>query len=184
MAGLLHDIGKTQIPEEILNAPRRLTPEEFKIMKRHPVYSDKMLGNQFGEAVRDAARHHHEKLTGDGYPDGLKGDELSLFTRITAVSDIYDAMVSKRSYKEANLPFHVFDMFYEEEFKGLDRKLIMTFLKNMRRQYQNKKVIMSDGLVGKIRYIPVNDAEHPVIEQDKRIEQTSEEWYCTEILTV
>ena len=184
MAGLLHDIGKTQIPEEILNAPRRLTPEEFKIMKRHPVYSDKMLGNQFGEAVRDAARHHHEKLTGDGYPDGLKGDELSLFTRITAVSDIYDAMVSKRSYKEANLPFHVFDMFYEEEFKGLDRKLIMTFLKNMRRQYQNKKVIMSDGRVGKIRYIPVNDAEHPVIEQDKRIEQTSEEWYCTEILTV
>lgn len=79
--------------------------------------------------MRDIARHHHEKLTGDGYPDGLKGDEISLLTRITTLSDIYDAMVAKRTYKEANLAFDVFDMLYRDEFKGLDRKLVMIFLR-------------------------------------------------------
>ncbi len=184
LAGLLHDIGKTKIPEEILNAPRRLTPEEFNVMKQHPVFSDEMLGNQFGEAVRDAARHHHEKLTGNGYPDGLKGDEISLFTRITSLSDIYDAMVSKRSYKEANLPFGVFDMLYRDEFKGLDRKLVMLFLKNIRRQYIEKKVLMSDGKIGFIKYIPINDAGHPIVEQDDMVFQTNDEWFCKEILTM
>ena len=184
LAGLLHDIGKTKIPEEILNAPRRLTPKEFKVMKLHPIYSYEMLGNQFDDAVRDAARHHHEKLNGEGYPDGLKGDEISLFTRITSLSDIYDAMVSKRSYKEANLPFGVFDMLYRDEFKSLDRKLVMTFLKNVRRQYIAKKVLMSDGKIGLIRYIPVNDAAHPIVEQDDKLCQTDGRWYCREILTM
>lgn len=184
LAGLLHDIGKTKIPEEIVNAPRRLTQSEFSVMKKHPVFSDEMLGNQFGEAVRDAARHHHEKLTGDGYPDGLKDGEISLFTRITSVSDIYDAMVSKRSYKEANLPFGVFDMLYRNEFKGLDRKLVMLFLKNIRRQYISKKVLMSDGKVGFIKYIPINDAGHPIVEQDNIILQTNDAWFCKEILTM
>lgn len=184
LAGLLHDIGKTKIPEEIVNAPRRLTKEEFSVMKRHPVFSAEMLGDQFGDAVRDAARHHHEKLTGDGYPDVLKGDEISLFTRITSLSDIYDAMVSKRSYKEANLPFGVFDMLYRDEFKGLDRKLVMLFLKNIRRQYIAKKVLMSDGKIGFIKYIPINDASHPIVEQGDRLEQTSDGWFCKDILTI
>ena len=78
LAGLLHDVGKTKIPEEIINSPRRLTSAEYNIVKLHPVFSYEMLGSQFGETVRDIARHHHEKLTGDGYPDGLKGDEISL----------------------------------------------------------------------------------------------------------
>lgn len=184
LAGLLHDIGKTMIPEEILNAPRRLTDEELAVMRKHPVYSDELLRGKFDDFVRLAARHHHEKLAGNGYPDGISGDDIGFCARITAISDIYDAMVSARSYKGARLPLDVFDMLYQEEFDGLDRDLVMTFLKNMRDRYTNRQVVMSDGRRGEILYIPLNDADHPIIRQDDDVRQTDEEWYCREILSV
>lgn len=183
LAGLLHDIGKTMIPEEILNAPRRLTDEELAIMRMHPVYSDELLTGKFGDDVRLAARHHHEKLTGTGYPDGIADEEIGLCARITAISDIYDAMVSARSYKGARLPLDVFDMLYQEEFDGLDRSLVMNFLKNMRTRYTNRQVVMSNNMRGEIIYIPLNDADHPIIRQDGDIRQTDDEWYCREILS-
>ena len=184
LAGLLHDIGKTMVPEEILNAPRRLTDEEVAVMRNHPVYSAELLRGKFDDNVRLAARHHHEKLNGAGYPDGLTGAEIGFFARITAISDIYDAMVSERSYKEARLPLSVFDMLYQEEFDGLDRNLVITFLKNMRERYTNRQVVMSNGRRGEILYIPLNDADHPIIRQDDDIRQTDDEWYCKEILSV
>lgn len=184
LAGLLHDIGKTMVPEEILNAPRKLTEEELAVMRNHPLYSDELLKGKFDDNVRLAARHHHEKLTGTGYPDGIAGDHIGFCARITAISDIYDAMVSARSYKGARLPLDVFDMLYQEEFDGLDRRLVITFLKNMRERYTNKQVLMSNGKRGEILYIPLNDADHPIIRQDDDIRQTDEEWYCKEILSV
>lgn len=184
LAGLLHDIGKTMIPEEILNAPRRLTEEELAVMHMHPVYSDDLLKGKFDDDVRLAARHHHEKLTGTGYPDGIAGEEIGMCARITAISDIYDAMVSARSYKGARLPLNVFDMLYEEEFDGLDRGLVMAFLKNMRAKYTGKQVVMSNNKRGIILHIPLNDADHPIIRQDDDIKQTDEEWYCKEIVSV
>lgn len=184
LAGLLHDIGKTMIPEEILNAPRRLTEDEMKIIRMHPVYSDELLQGKFDDCVRLAARHHHEKLDGKGYPDGIAEDDIGMYARITAISDIYDAMVSARSYKGARLPLDVFDMLYEEEFGGLDRSLVMSFLKNMREKYTNKQVVMSNGRRGRILFIPLNDADHPIIAQDDDIRQTDDEWYCREIISV
>lgn len=184
LAGLLHDIGKTMIPEEILDAPRRLTEEELAIMREHPVYSDRLLKGKFDDNVRLAARHHHEKLNGTGYPDGIEGEEIGFCAKITAISDIYDAMVSARSYKGARLPLDVFDMLYQEEFDGLDRSLVMAFLKNMRERYTNRQVLMSNNKRGEILYIPLNDADHPIIRQDDDIRQTDEEWYCKEILSI
>lgn len=183
LAGLLHDIGKTMIPEEILNAPRRLTDEEMAVMQMHPVYSDELLTGKFDDKVRLTARHHHEKLTGTGYPDGIADEEIGLYTRITAISDIYDAMVSARSYKSTRLPLDVFDMLYQGEFDGLDRSLVMNFLKNMRSRYTNRQVVMSNDRRGEIVYIPLNDANHPIIRQDGDTRQTDEEWYCKEILS-
>lgn len=183
LAGLLHDIGKTKIPEEVLNAPRRLTDGELAIMRMHPVYSDELLMGKFDDNVRLAARHHHEKLTGTGYPDGIGDEEIGMYARITAISDIYDAMVSARSYKGARLPLDVFDMLYQEEFDGLDRSLVLNFLKNMRSQYTNRQVVMSNDRWGEIVYIPINDADHPIIRQDGDIRQTDEAWYCKEILS-
>ena len=108
MASIMHDIGKIAIPDAILNKPGRLTPEEFEIMKQHTVYGCQMLEKipQLRKSAAyqyayDIARHHHERWDGKGYPDGLKGDEISVWAQIVSLADVYDALVSKRVYKDA-----------------------------------------------------------------------------------
>lgn len=101
MAGLLHDLGKALIPAEILNKPGKLTDEEFAIVKTHPTAGHKILlgGSGISEATKDVCLHHHEKVDGTGYPDSLNTETLSLFAKMGAVCDVYDAITSNRPYK-------------------------------------------------------------------------------------
>ncbi len=101
-AGLLHDIGKMFIPLEILNKPGKLTDDEFTIVKNHPVKGWELLkeSNAFEEETLDVCLHHHEKFDGSGYPKGLKGEEISVLSRMGAICDIYDAITSDRPYKK------------------------------------------------------------------------------------
>lgn len=101
MAGLLHDLGKAMIPNDILNKPGKLTDEEFAIVKTHPAEGHKLLlaGSNITEVVKDVCLHHHEKVDGTGYPDRLAGDAISLFAKMGAVCDVYDAITSNRPYK-------------------------------------------------------------------------------------
>jgi HD-GYP domain-containing protein (c-di-GMP phosphodiesterase class II) len=101
MAGLLHDLGKAVMPMEVLNKPGKLTDEEFRIIKSHPVEGHRMLveGGAVGELVLDVCLHHHEKIDGSGYPKGLKDKEISLHAKMGAVCDVYDAITSNRPYK-------------------------------------------------------------------------------------
>ena len=102
MAGLLHDVGKATIPLDILNKPGKLTPEEFEVIKQHPRAGCDMLAGESGasgEASRDVALHHHETISGRGYPEGLAGDQISLMARMGAICDVYDAITSNRPYK-------------------------------------------------------------------------------------
>lgn len=101
MAGLLHDIGKMMIPMEILNKPGRLTDEEFDTVKGHPVEGHKMLleGNGVDEVALDVCLHHHEKVDGSGYPERLTDQQISIFSKMGAVCDVYDAITSNRPYK-------------------------------------------------------------------------------------
>jgi len=102
MAGLIHDLGKAKIPLEILNKPGKLTDAEFEIVKRHPKDGYEMLVAETSSgalAARDVALHHHEKIDGTGYPDGLSGEGISLLSRMAAVCDVYDAITSNRPYK-------------------------------------------------------------------------------------
>ncbi|MDO9235302.1 MAG: HD-GYP domain-containing protein [Aquabacterium sp.] len=101
MAGLLHDIGKALMPQDVLNKPGALTPAEFAIMKGHPEAGHRMLveGQGVGEAALDVCLHHHEKFNGKGYPHGLEGEAIGLFARMGAVCDVYDAITSNRPYK-------------------------------------------------------------------------------------
>jgi len=100
--GLLHDVGKIGVSDGVLNKPGRLLPEEMELMKSHVrVGRDLLARVPVLDSVADVVLHHHERYDGAGYPDGLKGDEISLAARIVAVVDAYCAMISKRSYKEA-----------------------------------------------------------------------------------
>lgn len=103
LAGLLHDLGKVGIPAEILNKPGRLTDAEFEIIKKHPVVGAALLAKvaTIPALAVDVCRHHHERIDGHGYPDRLSGDALSLYARMGAICDVYDAITSARSYKAA-----------------------------------------------------------------------------------
>lgn len=115
---LLHDIGKIVIPLSILEAPRRLTDDEMRVMRAHVVISDKILRGIFDDRIVDVAAKHHEKLDGTGYPLGLKGDELSRLERIAAVADILSALHGKRSYKDSYEPEKVKAILKEDAAAG------------------------------------------------------------------
>ena len=102
IAGLLHDVGKVFIPDEVLNKPGKLTEEEFNIVKMHPQKGWELLKNSsdVSDWVLDVCRHHHERVDGMGYPDKLSGEALTVFARMGAVCDVYDAITSNRCYKQ------------------------------------------------------------------------------------
>jgi putative nucleotidyltransferase with HDIG domain len=102
VGGLMHDLGKSLMPLEVLNKPGKLSDAEYDIMKKHPAAGAKLLENS-GAApeVVDIALHHHEKINGLGYPNRLQGNEISLFSRMAAICDVYDAVTSERAYKQA-----------------------------------------------------------------------------------
>jgi len=106
-AGLLHDIGKVGVPNEILNKPGRLTEDEFKAVRNHPRNGHELLarGGEFDEVALDVCLHHHERIDGRGYPDRLNGDQMTRFAKMGAICDIYDAISSNRPYKSAWTPF-------------------------------------------------------------------------------
>ncbi len=185
MAGLVHDVGKTKIPIEILNAPRKLTEEEFSTMKKHTNYSFELLSekNEFASEVILAARHHHENINGGGYPDNLAGNEIPFEARIVAVADVYDAMVAKRSYKEANNPFKIIERFEEKHFVQLDPEILEVFIRNMPLQYIGKEVLLSDGTVGVIKHVIPNDVAYPIVDVDGVIKQVTDECNCVHIIS-
>ena len=100
--GYFHDIGKIALPDAILLKPGELTPEEYERVKEHPVVGDRLCGDLRAlHRVRPIVRHHHERLDGGGYPDGLSGDAVPLLAQIISIVDLYDAMTTARPYREA-----------------------------------------------------------------------------------
>jgi len=101
-AGLVHDVGKIAIPDEIINKPGKLNPDEFEVIKSHPIRGERILLHiEDMPCLAVGARHHHERYDGSGYPDHLKGEAIPMIARIIAVADAYDAMTSKRSYRHS-----------------------------------------------------------------------------------
>ena len=101
MMGLLHDVGKIGVPDEVINKPSRLTEEEFELIKRHPVIGSNILASiKQRPQLATGARWHHERYGGGGYPDGIAGQQIPEEARIIAVADAYDAMTSRRSYRD------------------------------------------------------------------------------------
>jgi putative two-component system response regulator len=117
--GFLHDIGKVGIPDAVLLKPSSLTRDEFAIMKQHTVIGDRLCGELRSlRRVRPIVRHHHEKLDGSGYPDGLKGDNIPLLAQLMGVVDVYDALTTSRPYKVALSSEQAFEELATEARRG------------------------------------------------------------------
>lgn len=130
----LHDIGKVGIEDSILNKPGKLTDEEFTIMKAHSKIGESILANSDKPLIKMAyeiAGSHHEKFDGSGYPRGLKADEIPITARIVAIADVFDALCSKRVYKEAWTQKAIKDFFKENSGTHFDPELISLFLDNI-----------------------------------------------------
>jgi len=139
LAAPLHDMGKIRIPDAILNKPGRLTDEEYAVMKRHSAYGAEIIEKtlrvieeeDYYNVAKNIARHHHERWDGKGYPDGLKGGEIPLEARIMALADVYDALVSKRVYKEAFSKEKACEILREGAGTQFDPDLTRLFLKSL-----------------------------------------------------
>ena len=130
-AALLHDLGKSSISVKLVNKAGKLTQEEFETMKSHPSFGYVSAVN-IGiddQDILDGIRHHHEKLNGLGYPDGLKGEEISYFARIIGVCDVFDALTTKRSYKDAMKSFDALILMKKEMNQALDMGIDNSFIK-------------------------------------------------------
>lgn len=133
LGGLLHDVGKIMTPDEVLHKPGKLTDEEFAIMRQHVVHSYGILKNTKGitATMLEVAANHHERLDGSGYPRKLKGDQLSLYTRMSCIVDVYDAITADRVYKTGMQPTQAFRILLKGINQHFDAELVTKFIKCM-----------------------------------------------------
>ncbi len=131
--GMLHDLGKKKVPLEIINKNGKLTDEEFSIMKKHPTYGVEILKDmgETNDVVCKIIEQHHEKLDGKGYPKGLKANEIHPFAQIMAICDIFNALTTKRSYKDAMSSYEAFKIMHDYMKDELNLKLLSKFIKFM-----------------------------------------------------
>ncbi|MCR4891240.1 MAG: HD-GYP domain-containing protein [Lachnospiraceae bacterium] len=146
LAGILHDIGKTKIPNSILNKPAKLTDEEFTIMKAHPVYGYQMLveSKDIEEYVRQGVLQHHEKYDGSGYPLKYAGNKINMIARILAVADVYDALVTERPYKKGKSPEIALEMMFGMH-NHFDIRIVQAFLNTIILHPVGEHVFLSNG---------------------------------------
>ncbi|UQZ84482.1 Cyclic di-GMP phosphodiesterase response regulator RpfG [Paenibacillus konkukensis] len=160
LAGLLHDIGNTKVDQGILYKPNKLTVEETEEMKQHTVIGYNMLKNvtAINEGVKLSALQHHEREDGSGYPMGIKGDKIHLYSKIVAIADIFHAMTSARYHKKGASPYLVLDQLFNESFGKLDPSLVQTFIKKVTQFHNGVLVKLSDNRIGEIVF---SDRTHP-----------------------
>lgn len=147
MSGLLHDLGKLVIPRSILNKDRRLTPEEYELMKTHSTASYELIRERFdiSAQVKVAVLYHHENLDGSGYPDGIEDDDMTIFTKILHVADVYDALVSKRPYKEPYSPYEACEYLMGGGGIMFDTKVVEALMLYVPFYPKGTQVVLSDG---------------------------------------
>lgn len=164
-AALLHDVGKARIPGELLNKKEKLSAKEFDEIKRHAIYGYELVKDnpQIPEEIKDVILMHHEREDKSGYPLRAGGNDLSIYTKIVAVADVYDAMTTKRAYREALTPFDAFEELLTICRVGLDIHVVNALLYNLPRYYNGSSVLLNNGQTGKIVYIPPQCVWRPIV---------------------
>ena len=165
MGAVLHDIGKTQIPVEILNKPGRLNPEEMRVMRRHPEMGAEMLeGSRLvPPESRRVLAQHHERWDGSGYPLGLKGREIHPFARQVAVADVYDALASARPYKTQRFAHEVYRYVRCQSGTLFDPKVVEVFSRVTTPYPVGTWMLLSSGHVGMVTRVERGNTLRPEV---------------------
>ena len=167
LAGLLHDIGKTVIPREIILKPDSLTAEEYKIVKTHTLRGYELLKDKnLDDRVKMAALQHHERADGSGYPFGKNGEQIENFAMIIAIADVYDAMTSDRIYRPRVCPFDVVKMLQNDDAHKYNPKFLIPLLEQITQVFINHNVRLSNDQVGKIVLLNNAELSKPVVQVD------------------
>lgn len=159
LGALLHDIGKMKTPLEVLNKPGKLTPEEFEVMKTHPLDGYDLLrqDKNISSEVLSIVKSHHERLSGDGYPDKLSENNISYFTKIVSITDVYDAVTSDRVYHDGMTPHEALKKLYEWMPGNFDSNLMQAFIRTIGIYPVGSVVELKTGHIGIV--VKLND-EH------------------------
>lgn len=165
LAGLLHDIGKLQIPDAILNKPGDLSPEERQIAQTHAALSYQLLKplTRLPQDILYGILQHHERMDGKGYPLRLKASQIHPYAKIIAIADTYDAMTSDRVYRQKATPFQVAETMIQEMFGKLDPELCNIFLNNVRDYFVGNSVRLSDNRVAEVVYLGGSVGSRPTV---------------------
>jgi len=149
MGGLVHDIGKVKVPSAILNKPGPLTEQEFAVMKQHVAHGVCLLQqSQFEDGALGVPAHHHERLDGTGYPEGLQGEQISKFGQMAAIIDIYDALTAERCYKKSLPPTYALRKLFEWSPNYVNRELVEAFVAHVGIYPVGTLVRLRNGLLG------------------------------------
>jgi len=165
LGSLLHDIGKTEIPISVLEKKGPLTQEEFNLIKEHTTYGFNMLRKEHGIPLLSAhcAFQHHERLDGSGYPRGIKGKEIHEYAKIVAIADVYDALISKRVYKEPILPHEALEYLYTKANTEFDKEILEIFRKTVAIYSIGVSLTLSSGESGIVVDINSNVPDRPIM---------------------
>lgn len=177
IAGLLHDIGQVKVPIEILNKKGKVDIEEFDEIKKHPIYGYNMMKDTsiVSDVVKEVILMHHERMNSTGYPLGKNGDEISIYSKIVAVVDAYDAITSERTYRKRKTPFEAFEILKNNSMEYFDIHVMDTFLENIAACYVGSKVLLTNDEEGEILYVPPHCITKPVVSIGERYIDLSKE---------
>lgn len=166
LAGLLHDIGKMMVPDNIIQKKGRLTLPEYNLVKTHVLFGNNILKgiDNLDPRIAEVAMRHHERCDGTGYPGGYKREQIEPFARIVAIADTYDAMTSDRAYRAAICPFDVIEMFERGGIVKYDVEFLLPFLEKAVQAYMNTNVRLSTNQIGKVIMINKNEFSKPVVQ--------------------
>ena len=165
ISAFLHDVGKAKIKDSLLNKTEKLSTEEQETVRTHSMISYQLLDklNALNPEVLIGILHHHERIDGSGYPFGLKGDQISLFGRIIAVADIFDAVTATKAYQTKSSAFRAVEEIGALAFETLDPFICQVFINHSIDFYYKSKVKLSNEQIGEVIYINPEEKTRPLI---------------------
>lgn len=167
LCGLLHDVGKLQIPSSIISKPGKLTEEEYLKVQEHPMLGYETLkGTDVDERVKLAALMHHERCDGKGYPLKIASDQIEQYSKIVMIADVYDAMTADRSYRAGMCPFEVLRVLGQEGYQKYDPRYLVTFMERTAQSYINSTVRLSDQRIGEVISVDLHEIARPLLRVD------------------